>query len=81
MVAISRLSSSGENPCHPVVGSRCGYDSNGNRTNGNNSTPGSRDNRQSTDGTYNYSYDGEGNLTGRTAIATGDVRLFSYDYR
>ncbi|MBI3838783.1 MAG: hypothetical protein HY288_12730, partial [Planctomycetia bacterium] len=57
------------------------YDANGNRTNGNNSTPAQSDNRQSTDGTYNYSYDGEGNLTGRTAIATGDVRLFSYDYR
>jgi RHS repeat-associated protein len=33
------------------------------------------------DGTFNYSYDSEGNLTRRTEIASGKVRDFSWDYR
>lgn len=35
----------------------------------------------SSDGTYNYTYDAEGNLKTRTKIATGKVREFTWDYR
>ncbi len=38
-------------------------------------------NRLASDGTFNYSYDDEGNLTKRTTIATGAVREFAYDHR
>ena len=33
------------------------------------------------DGTYNYEYDGEGNRTKRTEIATGKVTEYVWDYR
>lgn len=33
------------------------------------------------DGTYNYEYDGEGNRTKRTEIATGQVTEYVWDYR
>jgi RHS repeat-associated protein len=56
-----------------------GYDNNGNRnTNGN--VPGT-DNRQQSDGTYNYAYDNEGNVTTQTLISTGQYTVFSYDDR
>ncbi len=34
----------------------------------------------SSDGTYNYTYDNEGNLIQRTAITGGATRLFTYDF-
>jgi RHS repeat-associated protein len=38
-------------------------------------------NRLSSDGTYTYAYDNEGNLIQRTEIATNKVRLFQWDER
>jgi RHS repeat-associated protein len=55
-----------------------GYDANGNRDTGSYST--GTDNRLSTDGTYNYTYDDEGNLTVRTKISDGSETLYAYDY-
>jgi RHS repeat-associated protein len=56
-----------------------GYDSNGNRnTNGN--TPGT-DNRQQSDGTYNYVYDNEGNVLTQTRISDGQYTTFTWDDR
>jgi RHS repeat-associated protein len=55
------------------------YDSNGNRTNAGYKT--GPDNEVLSDGTFNYTYDAEGNLTSQTDIATGAVTLYSYDYR
>ena len=55
------------------------YDENGNRTNSGYETE--ADNQLSSDGTYNYEYDGEGNLIKRTEIATGEVMELSWDYR
>ncbi|MEM9808263.1 MAG: hypothetical protein AAF959_23610, partial [Cyanobacteria bacterium P01_D01_bin.56] len=61
-----------------------GYDANGNRTNsslhGNGYVTGDN-NQLLSDGTYNYTYDDEGNLLTRTEIATGNVRTFTWDYR
>jgi YD repeat-containing protein len=56
-----------------------GYDLNGNRTNAGNQTGGN--NQLLTDGTYNYAYDDEGNRISRTAIATGVVTEYGWDYR
>ena len=46
--------------------------------------PEKNDNRAShaaqCDGTYNYTYDNEGNLIQRTAITGGATRLFTYDF-
>jgi RHS repeat-associated protein len=39
------------------------------------------DNRLMSDGAFTYKYDGEGNLTLRTEIATGKTRQFVWDYR
>jgi hypothetical protein len=33
------------------------------------------------DGTYDYTYDAEGNRTSRTNIATGEVTAYAWDYR
>ncbi|MDV2999000.1 MAG: tRNA3(Ser)-specific nuclease WapA [Chroococcopsis gigantea SAG 12.99] len=55
------------------------YDANGNRTNTGYST--GTDNQLVSDGTYNYRYDGEGNLRERTEIATAKIRTFEWDYR
>ena len=38
-------------------------------------------NRLSSDGTFNYTYDNEGNMVRRTEIATGNIRELEYDYR
>jgi RHS repeat-associated protein len=60
------------------------YDANGNRTSSSlhgsayRTGPG---NRLSSDGTYNYVYDDEGNLSRRTEIATGKAFTFLYDHR
>ena len=55
------------------------YDDNGNRTN-----PGyvtGENNELRSDGVYNYEYDGNGNLSIRTEIATGEVTEYEWDYR
>jgi RHS repeat-associated protein len=60
------------------------YDANGNRVSsslhgtGYVTGPG---NRLQSDGTFNYVYDGKGNLVRRTEIATGTVREFDWDQR
>ena len=55
------------------------YDDNGNRTNDGYVTG---DNNQLTsDGTYNYEYDNEGNRVKKTEIATGEVTEYEWDYR
>ncbi|HZZ82235.1 MAG TPA: RHS repeat-associated core domain-containing protein, partial [Gemmataceae bacterium] len=55
------------------------YNASGNRTNAGYAT--GADNRLASDGVYNYTYDPDGNLTQRTEIATGDVTLYTWDYR
>jgi RHS repeat-associated protein len=55
------------------------YDLNGNRTNAGYQTI--TNNRLQTDGTYNYLYDDEGNLTKRTTIATNETTEYTWDYR
>lgn len=55
------------------------YDANGNRTNTGYTT--GTNNQLLSDGTYNYEYDGEGNRTKRTEIATGKVTEYVWDYR
>ncbi|MGR3278684.1 FG-GAP-like repeat-containing protein [Acaryochloris marina NIES-2412] len=55
------------------------YDNNGNRTNPGYETGGN--NRLLSDGTYTYTYDGEGNRITRTEIATGEVTEYTWDYR
>jgi RHS repeat-associated protein len=55
------------------------YDANGNRTN-----PGyvtGANNRLLSDGKFNYEYDGEGNVISQTDILTGEVTLYTWDYR
>jgi RHS repeat-associated protein len=58
------------------------YDLNGNRTN-----PGyalqspPSDNRLATDGTWNYTYDGEGNVTQKVRISDGVNWTYAYDQR
>lgn len=60
------------------------YDANGNRTashlhgTGYVTGPG---NRLLSDGTFNYTYDAEGNMATKTAIATGNVTTYTYDHR
>ncbi len=54
------------------------YDDNGNRTLTDYDT--GVNNELLSDGVYNYDYDNEGNLISQTTIATGEVRLFEWDY-
>ncbi|WP_324282070.1 RHS repeat-associated core domain-containing protein [Cyanobacterium aponinum UTEX 3221] len=54
------------------------YDDNGNRTLSGYVT--GVNNELLSDGVYNYDYDNEGNLISQTSIATGEVRLFEWDY-
>ena len=56
-----------------------GYDANGNRTGAGYAT--GPNNRLLSDGTYRYEYDGEGNRTTRTEIATGRVDHYAWDHR
>jgi RHS repeat-associated protein len=53
------------------------YDANGNRTNGGNVT--GTGNRLTTDGTWNFLYDQEGNVVQKTRIATGEYWTYAYD--
>ncbi len=53
------------------------YDANGNRTTSGYQT--GTDNRVTSDGTYNYSYDNEGNMTGKSRPL--DSTSYSWDYR
>jgi RHS repeat-associated protein len=55
------------------------YDSNGNRTITGYST--GTGNELMSDGTYNYTYDNEGNQVTKTAIATGNETIYTYDFR
>jgi RHS repeat-associated protein len=55
------------------------YDDNGNRINTGYVT--GENNQLQSDGTYNYEYDKEGNRVKRTAIATGEVTNYEWDYR
>jgi RHS repeat-associated protein len=67
------------------------YDGNGNRSSsqlhgsgyvvGDGVSGTSDNNRLTSDGTYRYAYDAEGNLIARTQIAGGAVRDFSWDHR
>ena len=55
------------------------YDENGNRTNTGYST--GDHNRLSSDGTYNYTYDGEGNVTSKTKISDSTSIEYTWDHR
>jgi RHS repeat-associated protein len=55
------------------------YDANGNRTGA--AVRVDADNRVLTDGAFNYAYDNEGNLITKTEIATGNVTIYTYDFR
>jgi RHS repeat-associated protein len=55
------------------------YDANGNRTGGGYST--GDNNQLLSDGTYNYTYDDEGNRLTRTKIAGGYVTRYEWDHR
>ncbi len=55
------------------------YDKTGNRTNTGYST--GSNNQLLSDGTFNFTYDDEGNRTSRTKIATGEVTEYSWDHR
>jgi len=55
------------------------YDANGNRTNTGYTT--GDNNQLTTDGTYNYTYDDEGNLTRRTLIADSSYVEYEWDHR
>jgi RHS repeat-associated protein len=55
------------------------YDANGNRTMSGYQT--GTGNELLSDGTYNYTYDKDGNMTSQTNIATGYVTYYSWDYR
>ena len=60
------------------------YDENGNRTDSHLHDDGyvtGDGNRLSSDGTYEYEYDDEGNMTKRTEIETEDYREFDWDHR
>jgi RHS repeat-associated protein len=54
------------------------YDSNGNRTNTGYST--GTNNQLSSDGTYNYLYDANGNMTKKTTISSGAYVTYTWDY-
>jgi RHS repeat-associated protein len=58
---------------------RYSYDANGNRTMTGYQT--GTGNELLSDGTYNYTYDKDGNMTSQTNIATGYVTYYTWDYR
>jgi RHS repeat-associated protein len=55
------------------------FDLNGNRTMTGHTV--GTNNRISTDGTYNFTYDNEGNRTSQTKISTGEVTEYEWDHR
>jgi RHS repeat-associated protein len=55
------------------------YDATGNQTAAGDST--GTDNQLTSDGTYDYAYDADGNLITKTTIATGATENFTWDYR
>jgi YD repeat-containing protein len=55
------------------------YDANGNRVNAGYQT--GTNNQLLADGQFTYEYDGEGNRTKRTEVATGKVTEYIWDYR
>ena len=55
------------------------YDANGNRTMTGYST--ATGNELTSDGTYDYTYDADGNRITQTDIATGDETIYTYDFR
>jgi RHS repeat-associated protein len=55
------------------------FDANGNRDSTGYST--GTGNELASDGTYDYTYDADGNMITRTAIATGVEDVYTYDYR
>ncbi len=55
------------------------YDANGNRTMSGYTT--SKGNELTSDGTYKYTYDNNGNTLTQTNIATGSVTYYTWDYR
>jgi RHS repeat-associated protein len=55
------------------------FDATGNRTNGSYSI--STNNRMTSDGMYNYTYDGEGNRLTRTKISDNSLTEYTWDYR
>jgi RHS repeat-associated protein len=60
------------------------YDGTGNRTSSHLHSSGYQTgtgNRLTSDGTYTYEYDAEGNLLIRTEMATGNTRHFNWDHR
>ncbi len=59
------------------------YDDNGNRTlvDGTTSYTTGDHNRLTSDGTYNYTYDGEGNVLTKTNISTGESVEYTWDHR
>ncbi len=59
------------------------YDDNGNRTlvDGTTSYTTGDHNRLTSDDTYNYTYDGEGNVHTKTTIATGESVEYTWDHR
>ncbi len=56
-----------------------GFDANGNRNTSGYAT--GAGNQTTSDGTYTYAYDAEGNLVSRTAIAGGNTTTYSWDTR
>lgn len=60
-----------------------GYDANGNRESSsihNDGYVSGSNNQLIADGVYTYEYDDEGNMTRQTETATGEVRVFEWDY-
>ena len=55
------------------------YDDNGNRTMTGYAT--GTGNELTSDGTYDYAYDANGNMITKTDIATGDELIYTYDFR
>ncbi len=55
------------------------YNANGNRTGG--AYDLDPNNQLATDGTYNYEYDAEGNLTAKETISSGERVQYTWDYR
>ncbi|KLU02240.1 biogenesis of outer membrane [Rhodopirellula islandica] len=59
------------------------FDAGGNRKSSGGASQSSANthNQLQSDGTYNYTYDDEGNTLSRTSISTGEVTLYEWDHR